>query len=108
MMKKLLLTIFFIISFGLGSAWAIDLGSAKSQGLVGETPQGYLAAVGNPSGDVKKLINSINSQRKAQYDAIAKKNGTSLKAVEQMAGKTAIDKTSRGNFIKMGGAWKKK
>ena len=107
-MKKLLLTVFLVISFGFNSAWAIDLGSAKSQGLVGETPQGYLAAGGNPSADVKKLIKSINSQRKAQFDGIAKKNGTSLEAVEQMAGKTAIKKTAPGNFVRINGGWKKK
>jgi uncharacterized protein YdbL (DUF1318 family) len=107
-MKKLLLTLFLIFSIGFNSAWAIDLGSAKSQGLVGETPQGYLAAVGNPSAEVKSLIKNINSQRKKQFDAIAKKNGTSLEAVEQMAGKTAINKTSPGNFVQINGAWKKK
>jgi uncharacterized protein YdbL (DUF1318 family) len=107
-MKKLLLTLFIVVSMGLNSAWAIDLGSAKSQGLVGETPQGYLAAVGNPSAAVKSLIKNINSQRKKQFDAIAKKNGTSLAAVEQMAGKTAIDKTRPGNYVQVNGAWKKK
>ena len=107
-MKKLLLILFLVVSTGLSSAWAIDLGSAKSQGLIGETPQGYLAAVGSPSTEVKGLIKNINSKRKKQFDAIAKKNGTSLAAVEQMAGKTAIDKTSAGNYVQINGAWKKK
>ncbi len=107
-MKNLLLAIFITLSFGLNNAWAIDLGSAKSKGLVGETPQGYLAPVGSPTGEVKNLIDSINAQRKAQYAKIAKNNGTSLPAVEKMAGKQAISKTTPGNFVKVNGAWKKK
>ena len=107
-MKKSLLTIIFIISLGLQAAWAIDLGSAKNQGLVGETPQGYLAAVGNASGDVKNLVNSINAQRKKHYQKIAKQNGQSLQAVEKVAGQQAIQKTARGHFVKINGAWKKK
>jgi len=88
-------------------AFALELGDAKSRGLVGETNAGYLGAV-KPSGEVDKLVASINQQRKAQYQKIAEKNGISLEAVEVRAGKKAIDKTAPGEYINTGGGWQKK
>ena len=88
-------------------AFALDLGAAKSGGLVGETSSGYLAAV-KPSGDVNELVKSINSQRKAHYQKIAKKNGISLQAVEVRAGQKAIEKTPAGEYVNSGGGWQKK
>ena len=88
-------------------AFALELGDAKSQGLVGETNAGYLAAV-KSSGEVDKLVASINQQRKAQYQKIAEKNGISLEAVEVRAGKKAIEKTPPGEYINTGSGWQKK
>jgi uncharacterized protein YdbL (DUF1318 family) len=88
-------------------ALALELGEAKSRGLAGETYSGYLAAV-KPSGDVNALVESINAQRKAHYQQIAKKNGISLQAVEVRAGKKAIGKTPAGEFINSGSGWQKK
>lgn len=88
-------------------AFALDLGEAKSSGLVGETNSGYLAAV-KPSGEVDKLVASINSKRKAHYQQIAKKNGISLQAVEVRAGQKTVEKTPAGEYINTGGGWKKK
>lgn len=91
-------------------AWAISLDEAKSKGLVGEEPSGYLGVVqvGAP-GDVTSLVASVNSQRRDKYSEIAKKNGTPLAAVEALAGEKAIQNTSGGNFIRLpNGSWKKK
>ena len=87
--------------------FALDLGEAKSSGLVGETSSGYLAAV-KPSGEVDKLIANINGKRKAHYQQIAKKNGITLQAVEVRAGQKAMEKTSAGEYINSGGGWEKK
>ena len=65
---------------------ALNLDEAKAQKLVKETPSGYLTAV-KPSAEVDTLIKKINAGRKAQYQKIAKKQGTSLATVEQLAGK---------------------
>ena len=89
-------------------ALAIDLQTAKTKGLVGETATGYLAPVKAPSGEVKKLIADINGKRKTQYQKIAERNKTSIKAVEQLAGKKAMQKSGPGSYIKPGGAWQKK
>ena len=45
-------------------AYSIDLQTAKKQGLVGESPSGYLEAVKSPSAETKTLIDSINSRRR--------------------------------------------
>jgi len=89
-------------------AYSIDLQTAKEQGLVGETPSGYLAAVKSPSAEITALIESVNSQRKLKYQEIAARNNTSLEAVEQLAGKKAIEKSAPGSYIKAGGSWQQK
>ncbi|MBG7602812.1 MAG: DUF1318 domain-containing protein, partial [Gammaproteobacteria bacterium] len=42
--------------------FALDLQSAKQQGLVRETPSGYLKAV-KSSSEVKALVSSVNAGR---------------------------------------------
>ena len=88
-------------------AFALELGQAKQDGLVGETNSGYIAAV-KSSADVDALVKSINGQRKAQYQKIAKENGISLEAVEARAGLKAIEKTPAGQFVNTGAGWQKK
>jgi uncharacterized protein YdbL (DUF1318 family) len=88
--------------------FAIDLQTAKDQGLVGETPGGYLEAVSAPSAEIRTLVDSINAQRQQKYKDIAARNNTSLEAVELLAGKKAIEKSAPGSFIKLGGSWQRK
>ncbi len=85
-----------------------QLQAAKQQGLVGETPTGYLAAVKPPSPEIEKLIESINARRRQQYSQIAKKRGVPLAEVEKLAGKKAIEKSKPGHYIQVNGTWKKK
>ena len=89
------------------AAFAEDLGTAKSKGLVGETNSGYVAAV-EPSDKVNALVTDINQQRKARYSAIAKENNISLNAVEARAGLKAIEKTPDGHYVNTGEGWQKK
>jgi len=107
-MKKLLLLLTTCLLLLVQPAYAIDLETAKNQGLVGETPSGYLEAVKTPSPDTKALIDSINAKRKEKYLEIANRNNTSLQAVEQLAGKKAIEKSAAGSYIKLGGSWQQK
>jgi uncharacterized protein YdbL (DUF1318 family) len=107
-MKTLLAFITTCLLLIAQPAYSIDLQTAKNQGLVGETPSGYLAAVTSPSAEVAALIESINAQRKSKYQEIAARNNTSLEAVEQLAGKKAIEKSTPGSYIKMGGSWQQK
>jgi len=100
----------FAGTVGVGSAFAADLQQAKTQGLVGEQPNGYLGLVTSSApADVKQLVADINRQRRASYENIAQRNKTSLQAVEALAGKKAIDKTSSGHYVKLpSGQWVKK
>lgn len=90
------------------SAMALSLDEAKGKGLLGESESGYLEAVQSASGEVAALRDEINAKRRAEYEAIAKKNGTNLKAVETLAGKKAVEKTAPGRYVRVNGAWIKK
>jgi uncharacterized protein YdbL (DUF1318 family) len=106
-MKQIVSLVFLGLLLICQPAMALDLQSAKVQGLVGETATGYLAPV-KSSPEVQQLVNTINAKRKAYYQQISKRNNTSLSAVEQLAGKKAMEKTLAGQFINVNGVWKKK
>ena len=106
-MKKSLLFLVAALLITCQTGFALDLQTAKSQGLVGETLTGYLAPV-KATPEVQELVKTINAKRKAQYKKIAQRNKTSLQAVEQLAGKKAIEKTPPGQFIKTDDGWRKK
>ncbi|WP_446008784.1 YdbL family protein [Candidatus Electrothrix sp.] len=87
--------------------FALELSDAKSQGLVGETPTGYLDVV-KASPEATELIKEINAKRKTHYQEIAKKNKTPLSTVEKLAGQKAMEKTPAGQYVKVEGKWEKK
>jgi uncharacterized protein YdbL (DUF1318 family) len=95
---------------GAPSSWAIGLEQAKAQGLVGEQANGYLGVVtSSAASEVTALVADINAKRKQQYQDIANRNHTNLQVVEALAGKTAIEKTPPGQYIKApSGGWLKK
>ena len=107
-MKKILTAILLVLA--MQSAWAIDLQSAKAQGLVGEAKNGYLAAVQQPaSAEVKALIRSVNAKRKAQFERAAKKTNTTLPQVSNRFYELAVQKTRPGHYYQdTSGRWKKK
>ena len=91
-------------------SWGLTLEEAKTQGVVGEQPNGYLGVVQpGASAEVQALVNDVNQKRHHMYEDIARRNSTKLDAVEMLAGKTAIDNTRPGNFIRSpSGQWVKK
>lgn len=94
----------------LQNAWAIDLHSAKAQGLVGEANSGYLAAVKKPaSSEIKALIADVNAKRKAKFQNTAEKTGTTVGQVSNRFYELAIQKTAAGNYYQdKNGNWKRK
>lgn len=100
-MKKLIrylaIAFCFFTSF---SIYAIELDTAKADGLVGERADGYLAAV-NPSAsaEIRALIDDVNAKREAQYQRIAQKNGIPIEDVEVLAGKKTIEMTESGGWV---------
>src|SRR5690606_41737807 len=75
---------------------------AKQQGLVGETPTGYLDVV-RAEGDARALVEAINSARREEYTRIAEKHDIPVTQVETVAGKKAIGKTPGGQVGVIGG-----
>ncbi|MET0378841.1 MAG: YdbL family protein [Spongiibacteraceae bacterium] len=106
-MKKLLHTTLLVAGLSWSAlAFSLELDAAKASGLVGEQPSGYLGVVGTATPAVTALVNDINAKRKAAYAEIAQRNGTALDAVEQLAGKKAIEKTPPGQYVKLpSGEW---
>lgn len=98
-----LLTVFVAIA-------ANSLTQLKADGLIGEQADGYLGlVVQNAPADVKKLVADVNAKRKAGYQDIAQKQGTSLSEVEKVGGNTAFQKTLKGNYYRDArGVWRKK
>ena len=89
------------------SALALSLEQAKTQGLVGEQPSGYLG-IRIESLETKNLVDDINSRRKAEYTKIAAKNNTSIDSVEALAGQKAVAATPKGQYVLDGSSWVKK
>lgn len=107
-MKKLNILLAGCLLLIAQTAFAIDLQTAKSQGLVGESSNGYLEAVKAANAEVQALMKEINDKRKQKYLEIAARNKITLKDVEQLAGKKAIEKSEAGSYIKLDGTWKQK
>ncbi|MGG2396523.1 YdbL family protein [Pseudomonas sp. SH1-B] len=83
------------------------LGDAKASGQLGEQPNGYLGVV-KSAGQADEIARLINQARRAEYQKVAQDNGISLSDVEAIAGKKAIDRTPKGQFIQLGGQWVQK
>ncbi|MBN7769539.1 YdbL family protein [Marinobacter daepoensis] len=79
----------------------------KQQGLIGETPTGYLDVV-KAGGDASAVVQAINNARRAEYTRIAEKHSISVTQVETVAGQKAIEKTPSGQFVLMNGKWVRK
>ncbi len=94
----------------LQNAWAIDIDSAKAQGLVGEANTGFLAAVKSPaSAEVNALIADVNAIRRSKFQSAAKKTGATVAQVSNRFYELAVQKTAAGNYYQdKNGTWKKK
>lgn len=114
-MKRLIQMFALVLAFGISAsvlAMGLDeakqkLDSVKQQGLVGETPTGYLEVV-RAEGQAKEVVEAINSARRDEYKRIAEKHNIPVTQVETVAGKKAIEKTPSGQYVQMSGKWVKK
>ena len=94
----------------LQNAWAIDIDSAKSQGLVGEANNGYLAAVQSPaSAEVRALIQEVNAKRRAEFEETASRTGATVTQVAYRFYELAVQRTRSGHYYQdASGRWHKK
>jgi hypothetical protein len=83
------------------------LGDAKAGGQLGEQPNGYLGVV-KPGAQAEEIARLINQARRAEYQKVAKDNGIALGDVEAIAGKKALERTPKGQFIQLNGQWVQK
>lgn len=106
---KRILALGMIALLAMGSAaYALDLDSAKAQGLVGERRDGYLGVISG-GGEAQSLVSSINAKRKEEYARIAAANKQPIATVEKLAAAKAIQMTKPGHFVMdAGGNWVKK
>ena len=91
-------------------AAASPLTKPKADGLIGELETGYIGLVTEdvPAG-IRQLVEEVNAKRKAGYQKIAAKQGTSLTDVEKVGAMTAFEKTLKGNYYRdASGVWRKK
>ncbi len=88
----------------------LDLDAAKSQGLVGERTDGYVGTVSEPaSGPVQAVVDAVNAKRRAVYEEIARKNGTTAEAVAMLAGVKLIERAAVGEWVtNADGTWRRK
>lgn len=83
------------------------LDAAKQQGLVGETPTGYLEVV-RADDNAQGIVEAINKARREEYARIANKHDIPVTQVETVAGQKALEKTPAGQYILVDGKWVKK
>ena len=93
-------------SMGLEEAKS-QLDAAKQQGLVGETPTGYLEVV-KADVNARGIVEAINQARRDEYARIAEKHDIPVTQVETVAGKKALEKTPAGQYILVNDKWVKK
>ncbi len=105
------LTAAAIVLFLAGPAAACPAAveDACRAGLVGEQADGYLGVLGNAPPDVAALVQSINSQRRAEYERIAQNQGVSSKDVGALQGPKQFDRLQSGQYYRdASGNWVKK
>ena len=91
------------------SAFADNLDQAKASGHVGEQADGYLGTPPGAPASANALAADINAKRKARYQAIAAKNGTSVSVVAKLAGQKLTSRAPAGQYVRnSAGTWEKK
>jgi len=102
-----------------GTAWSQDVKTRmkerlpiiialKARGVVGENNQGYLEMLKGQS-ENKEAVMAENQDRKAVYEEIAQKTGTSMQVVGQRRAIQIAEKAASGEWVQTpAGQWKKK
>lgn len=107
--KSLALFAALVVVSSAALAGGMDLMSAKKSGLVGEKPDGMVAAVlPNPSGDISALVAQTNQGRLEIYKQTAAGQGIPVSEVGKIAAKKIFDLAAPGEFLMIDGQWQKK
>ena len=97
-MKQSLFTLLLAagLCFSL-AAHAMDLKTARDQGLVGELRSGFVAII-KPADGVSMMVEEVNSKRLIEYRKIAAENKQSVDVVATLAAGQIINKLSKGHY----------
>lgn len=88
------------------SAQSLTYKSAKSAGIIGEKPDGYLEVVKGSNSEARTLVNSINIQRKAKYTELAAEKGVTVQDIAFTTGCNLIARTAPGEkYLAPDGRW---
>ena len=86
--SKLFYSLMAVFALSIASsANALDLQTARAQGVIVEQPDGYVR-VAISSAEAQKLAGEVNAGRKAEYEKISKANGQSVDVVAKVAAET--------------------
>lgn len=110
-MKSNLLMFSLLLSLVASNlALALTLDEAKSQGLVGEKVDGYIAAViANPNAEVRELVKVTNDGRRKVYAELAQRNGITVEAVGIVSAEKLHANAAPGTYIQSPtGQWQRK
>jgi uncharacterized protein YdbL (DUF1318 family) len=115
MIFRTLIAIIAVSGLALSLAPAASAGDpqieeAQRQGVIGERIDGYLGVVsGNVDPALMRKMNEINNMRRALYDDISRRTGTSPAQVARLTGEKQIAKAKAGEFVmRENGRWTKK
>lgn len=89
-------------------AIALDLHQARSTGLVGEKPDGYVAAL-NSTPEVQALVADVNAKRQQEYARISQQKNQPIDVVAKLAAQQIITQLDVGSsYMGSDGTWKKR
>jgi uncharacterized protein len=88
-------------------SWAAPLDDAKAAGLIGELPDGYVAAVQpNPPSNIAALVRQINAKRQAVYEDLATEENVPVAQVGALAAEKIKRQAQPGEyFMSPDGTW---
>ncbi len=90
------------------TAFAMNLQSARNDGIVGERLDGYVEVL-KPSTEAKELANDVNERRRAEYQRISNENKQPVDIVAKLAAKQIIERLESGQFYQSpNGQWVRK
>ncbi|MFA1285541.1 YdbL family protein [Citrobacter telavivensis] len=107
-MKRTLILATLILSLLSGSALALTLNEARTEGRVGETYSGYLVAL-KQDAQTQALVNDINKARSVSYQQLAESHNLPVDEVAKMAGQKLVERAKPGEYVQgINGKWLRK
>ena len=107
-MKKTFILATLILSLLSGSALALTLDEARTQGRGGETYNGYLVAL-KQDAQTLTLVSEINKARADSYRQLAESHQLPVDEVAKMAGQKLVERAKPGEYVQgINGKWLRK